>query len=101
MTKCKKCGSQCLGNKAIKTCNNCDPHISKLIRDVASYEITEDDELVMGVLSEAISKYNTQIIMPMKIEHLLARKINAHEQHQSKPDRPGSAVGPATPRWRG
>ena len=49
MTKCKKCGSQCLGDKKIKTCNNCDPHISKLIRDVASYEISEDDELTMDM----------------------------------------------------
>jgi len=39
------------------------------------YIESDSNELVMTVLQEAVSKYNTQIIGPLNIEPLLARKI--------------------------
>lgn len=45
-TKCKTCGTRCLSDTEITSCNNCDPAISKLIADVADnpIQIQECDE---------------------------------------------------------
>ncbi len=40
------------------------------------YIQADSDELVMNILKDAVSKFSTQIINPMKIEPLLMRKLN-------------------------